>query len=171
MLLGALAATTAQATTYHWVDKDGVHHYSDTPQKGAEKVDLPKAQTYSAPPAPPVSVVRPPDPTTISSARVTCAIVTPKAEETYVNVQSLTVSADGPRGTRARLELNGETRTSDNGGSFVISPVARGTYSATVVFEAATPGQALCRTAPVTFYVQQPSLLNPARPRPPGAKP
>ena len=39
-LLGLLASASLLAQAYTWVDKDGVTHYSDRPQEGAEQVDL-----------------------------------------------------------------------------------------------------------------------------------
>ena len=50
-LLGPVVATAAATYTYRWVDSNGVVHYSDHPPAGAEKVLLPSAQTYNAPPA------------------------------------------------------------------------------------------------------------------------
>ena len=47
----AVSSSLAVATTYRWVDSAGVVHYSDRPQPGAEKVNLPPAQTYTTPAA------------------------------------------------------------------------------------------------------------------------
>src|SRR5262245_55426506 len=44
-----LAAGATAATTYKWVDKDGVTHYSDRPAPGAEKIEVQEAQTFQAP--------------------------------------------------------------------------------------------------------------------------
>jgi len=46
-LAGGAAAQTI--TTYRWVDAQGVVHYSDTPQPGAQVIQLQSAQTYRAP--------------------------------------------------------------------------------------------------------------------------
>ena len=52
-LLGLAGSAVAQTTTtYRWVDAQGVVHYSDTPQPGAQVIQLPSAQTYRAPPPP-----------------------------------------------------------------------------------------------------------------------
>ena len=51
VLLGSLCAvSTALATTYVRVEKDGTKTYSDRPMPGGQPVDLQPAQTYSAPP-------------------------------------------------------------------------------------------------------------------------
>ncbi|MGB5449739.1 MAG: DUF4124 domain-containing protein, partial [Woeseiaceae bacterium] len=40
ILFGALVASAAHADAYKWTDADGVVHYSDRPEPGAERVDL-----------------------------------------------------------------------------------------------------------------------------------
>jgi hypothetical protein len=50
VLLVALAPVVAAATeVYRWVDDEGIVHYSDRPQEGAETVMLSDAQTFSTP--------------------------------------------------------------------------------------------------------------------------
>lgn len=49
LVLLAAVSIIAVAEVYRWVDEDGEIHYSDRPHEGAEKVLLPKAQTFSAP--------------------------------------------------------------------------------------------------------------------------
>jgi hypothetical protein len=39
--------TQVLAKIYQWVDKNGVTHFSDTPQRNAKQLKLPRAQTYS----------------------------------------------------------------------------------------------------------------------------
>ena len=46
-----LLAGVALAQAYRWVDKDGVVHYSDRPEPGAEEVQLPEYRPSSAPTA------------------------------------------------------------------------------------------------------------------------
>ena len=55
VLVGAALPTDSTAadsnggtTTYRWVDAQGVVHYSDTPQPGAETLQIQPAQTFSA---------------------------------------------------------------------------------------------------------------------------
>lgn len=48
MLLSVCFVATA-AEVYRWVDDSGEVHYSDRPHEDAEKVSLPKAQTFSIP--------------------------------------------------------------------------------------------------------------------------
>lgn len=170
-----VAHGAAVAETYRWVDSKGVVHYSDRPQPGAEKVDLPSAQTYQAParPAPAASTPLRSDAAATQEAPVRCAIVSPRPDEVFVNVPSVTIGASGPLDAAARLELNGSPWTPPQGGSpMTVSPIARGTYSAVVVYRGSA-GRDVCRTPAVTFHVRQPSVLSPASPlnpmnRPPG---
>lgn len=153
--------TRAGQTMYRWVDKDKTVHYSDRPQPGADSVPVQSIQTYSAPKAPPVTVRNaassPPPPA------ASCVITAPTADQVFPNAQSVTVSYTGPKGGKAELLLNGASRQSQPAGTaFTISPVPRGTYSATVAITSDT-GAALCRTPSVTFHVTQPSVLSPVR--------
>jgi hypothetical protein len=146
---------------YRWVDKDKTVHYSDRPQPGADSVPVKSSQTYSAPKAPSVqarSASAPPPPPAAS-----CAITSPTADQVFPNAQSVMISYAGPKGGEAELLVNGATRLKQPAGmAFTISPVPRGSYTATVAITSDT-GAALCRTPPVTFHVTQPSLLSPVR--------
>jgi Domain of unknown function (DUF4124) len=152
--------TRAGQTMYRWVDKDKTVHYSDRPQPGADSVPVQSTQTYSAPKAPPVAVRNTAAP---APPVASCAITSPTSDQVFPNAQSVTVSYTGPKGGKAELLLNGASRqTLPAGTAFSISPVPRGSYSATVAITSDT-GAALCRTPSVTFHVTQPSLLSPVR--------
>src|SRR5579862_6160858 len=89
-LLSAGAVATA-ATLYRWVDAQGVVHYSDTPQPGAETLNVPGAQTYhgTQAPAPPSPAVPP------ASAAVSydfCNITQPAADSSLFAPESVAVS-------------------------------------------------------------------------------
>jgi Domain of unknown function (DUF4124) len=153
--------TRAGQTMYRWVDKDKTVHYSDRPQPGAESVPVQSTQTYAAPKAP-ATTVRSATPSSAPPV-ASCVITAPTADQVFPNAQSVTVSYTGPKGGKAELLLNGASRSTQPAGSaFTISPVPRGTYSATVAITSDT-GAALCRTPSVTFHVTQPSLLSPVR--------
>lgn len=161
----AIAAATGVYVTY---DKDGRPQYSDRPQPGTQKVEVPPAQTYEAPK--PVATAAQPSPAArVEPAPATpaCRIVSPLPDEVFLNVESLTVTAIGPPRSTPTLQLNGNTIQSEDGKPvFVIRPIPRGTYTATVTFSGGTAGAA-CRTATVTFHVRQPSVIKPAAaPRP-----
>lgn len=50
-ILFLFMAFIVQAQVYKWTDSSGNVHFSDKPHPGAEKVDLPEVQTFSAPAA------------------------------------------------------------------------------------------------------------------------
>lgn len=159
--------TTSGGKMYRWVDKDKTVHYSDRPQPGADSVTVPAPATYSAP--------RAPSPAPRSGAGAlggpaappaqACGISSPTPDQVFPNVQSVMISYRGPLGGTATLQLSGtlnESRTAPAGQAFTITPVPRGTYTATVSISG-EPGVPPCVTPSVTFHVHQPSLLSPVR--------
>lgn len=152
---------------YRWVDKDKTVHYSDRPQPGADALEAKPAQTYSAPAPAPSSTARSTGREATGSAppRASCSITSPTQDQVFPNVQSVMVSYRGPNDGTAQLQLGGtsaQALTAPAGQSFTISPIARGTYTATVTITGEAGGE-LCRTQTVTFHVRQPSLLSPVR--------
>ena len=175
-LIFALAAASfallASAETYRWEEKVGdkiIVHYSDRPPpktEKAEKVELPGAQTYTSSRTSAADTGAAQSRDVAAPPAVSCSIVSPTPEQVLLNEQSLTVQFNGPRGTQALLMLNGAPQRDSSGTPiFTISPIARGTYSAVVVFES-NPGETVCRTPSVTFHVRQASLIKPAAPKP-----
>jgi len=49
ILVLALVAVSVQATVYQYTNKQGKTSYSDTPQQGAKKIDVPPVMTYEPP--------------------------------------------------------------------------------------------------------------------------
>lgn len=47
MVLALLLPVCGFTAVYKWTDQQGNTHFSDSPNKGAEKITLPEAQTYS----------------------------------------------------------------------------------------------------------------------------
>jgi hypothetical protein len=163
----ALAQTTI--TTYRWVDAQGVVHYSDTPQPGAQVIQLQSAQTYHASPAPPTPPAAKTATTTTdpNSPYQSCGIVQPATEASYFAPESVPVAVQLTPGLRPGDEL---AVTVDGA---ALQPVAPGRYQVqapergahTVNLDIHDPdGKQVCRASPVTFYVQQPSLLSPTSP-------
>ncbi len=170
-LLLLTAAVTANATTYRWVDSKGVIHYSDQPEPGAAKVNLPQAQTYNSgvantAPAEPTAQVdtanSPGERPAVNDAA--CMLASPQDQQTFSNVYSVAVAAKGPNGAIAKLMLDGAEVQQGASSEFVINPIARGEHRVAVVFASAAGGE-LCRTKTITFFVRQPGLLNPQRKR------
>lgn len=170
ILLGA-GAVLAQA--YKWVDEDGVVHFSDRPQPGAEQVELPKSPPRSTTPASMSSnrfgtsrddAAAEPPPEEPPFRYESLTIASPAAEETLWNIEGvLNVSLDlRPAlqpGHRVRVYFDGEPQMV-SGTSFQIEEVWRGVHNlqAEVLDEA---GKLMIRSVPNRFYVQQSSLNMP----------
>ncbi|HEY0767539.1 MAG TPA: DUF4124 domain-containing protein [Steroidobacteraceae bacterium] len=161
------------ATVYKWVDEKGVVHYSDQPHPNAQKMQVQAAQTYKAsdnrPAAPGGAAPAPGGPAQAPSYQG-CAIAEPADEQTFTNVDSLTVvvrtdPAIRP-GDQVFLMLDGQPLNggAPTGSPFVLTPVDRGTHTLQALVRS-SDGGLMCQTPGVTFNVHQVSVLNPANPR------
>jgi len=163
------AAATSLAATYRWVDADGVVHYADTPHQGAEKIDLPSAQTYGAPPAPSVKLSPTRTKDQSPTAYQSCVIAAPGNDEVLFEQNSVQVAVTlNPAmrpGDHLELTMDGVaiTPSSSQGTAFQISPIDRGTHTLNAIVRAAS-NAAVCTAQPVTFHVRQPSVLAPNSP-------
>ncbi len=161
VLLGLLAASTALAQAYRWVDNDGVIHYSDRPVPGAERIILPKANTTTirayqrAEPTSPASQA---DNTPAAFRYESLEVVSPGAEETLWNIEgvlSVSVALNPPlqAGHQVRAYFNGNAQVV-SGTSFQIEEVFRGVHNIQVEVIDAT-GKLMIRSRTNRFYVQQ----------------
>ena len=143
------------------MDEDGVVHYSDQPQPGAERVDLPKSNTFSRP-----SVTQPGADTADDAGEQqeeptgyeSLSISSPAAEETLWNIGgvlnvTLALSPALQPGHQVRVYFDGEPQEV-SGTSFQIQEVWRGVHNLQVEVLDET-GQLLIRSQPNRFYVQQ----------------
>ena len=143
------------------MDEDGVVHYSDQPQPGAERIDLPGANTFSGPRARSSSTDsgdaeerQQEEPAGYQSL----SISSPGAEETLWNIEgvlnvTLELSPALQPGHQVRVYFDGSPQIV-NGTSFQIQEVWRGVHNlqAEVLDET---GQLMIRSQPNRFYVQQ----------------
>ena len=173
LVLAALAALAAGSpclaqTMYRWVDAQGVVHYSDTPQPGAQAIPVPSAQTYRAPPVP----AAPPATTTSASATTagyqSCAITQPAADANLFAPEALNISVQVVPSLRPGDQLNvtvdGASLASSPGAmNFQISAPERGDHTISAVV-LSPEGQTLCSAPAVSFSVQRPSLNSPQSP-------
>ncbi len=166
-LLSVFAAGAVLAQAYKWTDEDGVVHFSDRPQEGAQEIQL-------------ATPVRPPPPRTVSSAAAATAerapedpgrfeyesltIGSPLAEETLWNIESvlnvtLNLQPALQEGHRIRVFFDGTPRYV-NRMSFQIDDVFRGVHNiqAEIVDES---GTMKIRSMPNRFYVQQNAIARP----------
>jgi len=159
ILLGWVASVPA-ATLYKWVDENGVVHYSDRPEPGAEKIHVNAAQTYKATPVAPSDSSRKPTPAA-SYSRI--AIASPIAEQVFVNTGgSVPVAADVQPslqpGHQLWFLLDGSRveGLSPNSTSVTLDNVDRGEHTLAAQVSDAS-GAPIITSAPVTFYVRIPS--------------
>jgi Domain of unknown function (DUF4124) len=171
-LISVVCSLALAGTVYKWVDEDGVVHYSDQPHANAQKLQVQSAQTYKAQPVQPASTTGAGNVPAASSAQSGyqgCAIVQPADSQDFANLDSLTVVVEtDPKlrpGDQVFVTYDGQplNGTSATGGTFVISPVDRGTHTLQAVVRS-SDGTIMCQSSGVTFNVHQPSLLNPANP-------
>jgi hypothetical protein len=160
----AMAQTT---TTYRWVDAQGVVHYSDTPQPGAQVIQLPSAQTYRAPPPPAAPAAATPDEP--ASPYQSCGIAQPAAEDSFFAPDMVPVAVQlnpGLRpGDQVAVTVDGVPLDPMAPGrlQFQVTAPERGAHTVNAVVRD-SDGKQVCRSPPVTFYVRQPSLLSPTSP-------
>jgi hypothetical protein len=173
MLLGlaalAAASTCLAQTMYRWTDAQGVVHYSDTPQPGAQAIPVPSAQTYRAPPVVPAA---PPAATSTTPAAPvayqSCAITQPAADANLFAPEALNISVQVVPSLRPGDQLNvtvdGASLASSPGAmNFQISAPDRGDHTISAVV-LSPEGQTLCSAPAVSFSVQRPSLNSPQSP-------
>jgi hypothetical protein len=167
----SLGAGSARATTlYKWVDAQGVVHYSDTPQPGAQKIQVQSAQTYSAPkparttPTTPASSSKAGD----SSAPgvYQCQLVSPTPEQAFVDPDAVSIAvAVTPALTgsdRLVVTMDGTSVPVSPSGQAQVPSPERGTHTISASVQGAD-GSTAC-SASVTFNVARSSLLSPQSP-------
>ena len=154
------------AQAYRWVDEDGVVHFSDRPQPGAERIQLPES------PPPPRATTRTPattagrsdpaeaaEPAEVPFSYETLIITTPGAEQTLWNIESvlnvsLSVQPALQQGHQVRVFFDGEERMTTRSASFQVEEVYRGVHNIQVEIVDQT-GKLMIRSQPNRFYVQQ----------------
>ncbi|MBS0612243.1 MAG: DUF4124 domain-containing protein [Proteobacteria bacterium] len=169
------AAPGWAAVIYKWTDADGVVHFSDQPTPGAERivtqsgpVSRPAGSAVSS--SPRTAARRQPTKTEPNATAVDYTefeIQAPQPEQTFhdqtVNVR-VRLEPELKPGHLLSLYLNGKLveGQSPKSTDFTLTDLARGSYTLTASVMDAASGESKT-TAPVTFYVQQPSLLSPLR--------
>lgn len=164
----SLVAGAVLAQAYRWVDENGVVHYSDRPQAGAEEVELGSAPAANIPPRRntlPRTAARDDEQQPAAAPGYTNLVVaSPSAEETLWNIGGvLDVSLDLQpalqRNHQVRVYFDGNPRPV-NGTQFQLEEVWRGVHNLQVeVLD--ENGALLIRSQPVRFYVQQTTIVNP----------
>lgn len=165
LIIGLLAASAALSQAYRWVDENGIVHYSDRPEPGAELIILPGYSTsrqgrrYQRPAAtsrPTQSDQTSPAAALFRYERV--EITSPGAEETLWNIEgilnvSVTVTPALKAGHQVRAYFNGNSEIVA-GTSFQIEEVYRGVHNLQVEIIDEN-GKLMIRSRANRFYVQQ----------------
>ncbi len=164
-----IAAGAVCAQAYKWVDEDGVVHYSDRPQPGAEELDLPRRPPQASVPAArrpaaPAGEEEPAEEEPFQYQELTVA--SPSPEETLWNIEgtlnvSLNLQPALQPGHQIRVYFDGQPRIV-SGTSFQLEQVYRGAHNlqAEVIDE---NGELQIRSQPGRFYVQQSRIARPPR--------
>ena len=167
VIFGLLAASTALAQAYRWVDDDGITHYSDRPVPGAERVILPKSSSNRVrtfqPPAASSQASQSSQSSQADSAQApfsyeSLEVVSPTAEETLWNIEgvlsvSVAVNPSLQAGHQVRAYFNGNAQLV-SGTSFQLEEVWRGVHNIQVEVIDAN-GKLMIRSQTNRFYVQQ----------------
>jgi hypothetical protein len=161
LLLIAAAPVLATTTLYKWVDDQGVVHYSDQPEPGAEKIKVRSAQTFKGTPASNQGPgIQQNQPAATRYARL--AIETPVADQVLLNESGvLVVASVEPAlqpGHQLLYMLDG--RPVDGLGpestSVTLDSVPRGSHTIAVIILDET-GSTVASSAAVSFAVREPS--------------
>jgi hypothetical protein len=170
-LLSAVASAGG-TTLYRWVDAQGVVHYSDSPQPGAQKVDIQPAQTYKAPTVSQASAAGSSSSGGSNSSgssvagTYSCSVASPQTDQSFFAPESVdvfvTVSPGLQEGDEVQISVDGTALPTMGAQANIVQP-ARGSHSVSATVRGAD-GRTRCNAAPVTFNVQRPSGLSPQSP-------
>ena len=173
LLIACLLATQVLAQqAYRWTDENGQVHYSDRPAPGATEVSLSGAQGYSPVTAPPQAapqVTDEPPEEEAPAAYTAFNVVQPAQQETLWNIgTTLNVQVEiAPAlqaGHHLGAYLDGQlVDVGATGTQFQLTDVFRGLHDLQAVILDAN-GEDVLRSLPVSFMVQQTSILNPNNP-------
>jgi hypothetical protein len=162
VLLISIIASTAFATeVYRIVRPDGTVEFSDEPQLGAEKLKIPKIQSYSAPsPPPPAPAASSPGKPEQKGIQYTLLKITsPAYEETLFHDTegvSVGVTVNPPlgEGDEIVITLDGGEAARGTGTRFTIKEVYRGSHTLKAIIED-KKGRIVKSSDPVIFFLRQ----------------
>jgi len=173
LLLILSVSTASAATLYRWVDSQGVVHYSDRPQPGAQVIEQQSAQTFSAPETSTSTTASQQRPGTAPAgpAYSQLDLWKPENGETFTNTSNrvevrLRLEPDLQTGHSIWLYLDGKRVDGlpRSGESYSLDNVWRGSHTLYAAV-ADNAGNVLIRSSSVSFEMKQASLLNPNRAR------
>ena len=176
LILAGLAVSLAAASQeiYRWVDKDGVVHYSDSPDSpNAKLIDVIEPNAYDAADAAATAAAggaeEPEEPQTVSPYD-SLSISSPSPDQVFFGADAVVNVAADLSGTlrpdhSVVFFLNGNRKAAD-GLSTEYSGLARGSYflRASILDRNGDP---VITSQQTTFHVRQPSMNSPQSPTAP----
>lgn len=162
-----LATGSVLAEAYRWTDENGIVHYSDKPEPGAERIELPSDNVVTRRRAPtPVAATQ-----TAANQQTaerpaafkyeSLTVASPAAEETLWNIAgvlnvSLNLQPALQDGHQVRVYFDGDPQMV-SGASFQIEEVYRGVHNLQAEVVDAS-GKLMIRSSPNRFYVQRSTI-------------
>ena len=164
LLWSVAAGAVASTTLYKWVDENGVTHYSDRPEPGAQRIKVASAQSYKGTPAP-ASDSRPQPSRPASTASYTHLEITNPEDGAVlwntggrVDVGAV-LEPELADGHQLWFLLDGKSQQASPGGTASLE-VPRGSHTLSATVTDAT-GKELITSAPINFVVHQTSIARP----------
>jgi hypothetical protein len=157
-------AALGGATLYKWVDADGVTHYSDRPEPGAQKVKIASAQTYKGGSQSAAEPRTPPKAIAAGTAYKRLEITSPEDGAVLWNTGghadfAAALEPELVNGHQLWFVVDGKSQQASAEGTASVA-VTRGQH--TVVASVTDPaGEELITSAPITFIVRQTSIAEP----------
>jgi hypothetical protein len=149
-----VASSSVGGDLYKWVDEKGQVHYSDKPQPGATKMNLPAAQTFASPSAQPPPAQAPV--TGLSAVAGKIQIVAPENQQVYWNTEAITVSVqvtpDLGQGDTITFTLDDQKQGPLNSLAATFSNLEKGEHHANAVLNRGDGSSVSAGV--VTFYIQ-----------------
>ena len=166
-ILALLFTLPVEADIYRWVDSNGEVHFSDQPRTGAEKLNLPSAQTYSPPQA--TTGNENSNTNTNNDAKKApftyklVKIIQPQADETLRNNQGMvSVAVELEPGLRksdkVQLVFDGkDIGNPENSTVITLTNVLRGSHTVAVNV-LSSEGNVISTSDSVTFFMHRPRV-------------
>ncbi|MFH0272593.1 DUF4124 domain-containing protein [Vibrio jasicida] len=169
-----MASTAGAQVAYTWVDKDGVIHFSDTPNQGAKTISLPNLEASAPAPrvqsteslTPQASVPKEtadtPKAKTETPVPLSLSMLTPQHDETIRSNNGLiNIQLDANRklgiGEQLQLILDGKPYGAPQSRlTWQLSNIDRGTH--TLAVQAKRSGKLIASTSPITVHLHRASI-------------
>jgi hypothetical protein len=168
LLVTLAAASTALATTYVRVEKDGSKTYSDRPLPGGQPVELEPVQTYTAPKTSSGDSNVPAEQRLLQNIDdfmyASCSI-SPTTDTTFTNPPDVPISVTTDPalrpGDEVSVTVDGKPVSGSDYSNYVYAPADRGSHTIQMTIKDGY-GRTLC-SASSTIHVFRPSLNMPGR--------